>query len=163
MSCPAQRRPAAGRRWQSRTFHSRRTNWLAGCATFVEEEGVRIVGGCCGTTPAHIEAIAKAVADAKPAERSPEPEAAVSSLYQAVPYAAGQQLPDRRRALQHERLAQVQTPVRAEGDIEGLVEMASKQVPESHVLDVCVDYVGRDGAPDMEWVVTRFGSDVNCP
>jgi 5-methyltetrahydrofolate--homocysteine methyltransferase len=133
--------------------------WLK---TFVEEEGVRIVGGCCGTTPAHIEAIAKAVADAKPAERSPEPEAAASSLYQAVPYRQ-----DNSFLIVGERCntngSRKFKRLLAEGDIEGLVETALEQVPESHVLDVCVDYVGREGAPDMEWVVTRFANDVTLP
>lgn len=130
---------------------------------FVTDDGVNIVGGCCGTTPEHIRAVAEAVRDVTPAARTWEREAAVSSLYQEVPMRqdnsfliVGERC-NTNGSRKFKRLLE-------EGDIESMLEMADEQVKEgAHVIDVCVDFVGRDGVPDMETVVNRFGSDVNVP
>jgi 5-methyltetrahydrofolate--homocysteine methyltransferase len=130
---------------------------------FVVTDGVSLVGGCCGTTPEHLRAVVAAVRDLTPLARTPAPEPAVSSLYQSVGLRQdnsfliiGERC-NTNGSRQFKRLL-------AEGDIEGLVGMAVEQVQEgSHVLDVCVDYVGRDGVPDMHWVVDRFARDVTVP
>jgi 5-methyltetrahydrofolate--homocysteine methyltransferase len=55
-------------------------------------------------------------------------------------------------------------PLRAEGDVDALLEMASEQIHEgAHVLDVCVDSAGRDGVSDMALVMSRFASDLTAP
>ncbi len=134
--------------------------WLA---EFVTTDGVNLVGGCCGTTPAHLAAVVAAVGERTPARRAVTPEPAVSSLYQSVALRQegsfliiGERC-NTNGSKQFKRLL-------AEGDLEGLVGMAREQVQEgAHVLDVCVDYVGRDGVADMTRVVERFASEVTVP
>ena len=130
---------------------------------FVVKDGVNIVGGCCGTTPAHLAAVVRTLAGVRPAARQPQHEAAVSSLYQAVPLRQqtsfliiGERCNVNGSRQFKRRLL--------EGDLDGLVQSAQEQLQEgAHVLDVCVDCVGRDGVADMRRVVERFGSDVNAP
>lgn len=130
---------------------------------FVVEDGVNIVGGCCGTTPEHLKAVVAAVADLKPKRRQVLHEPSISSLYQAVPMRqetsfliVGERC-NTNGSRQFKRLL-------AADDIEDLVATANEQLQEgAHVLDVCVDYVGRDGVADMQRVIDRFGSDINAP
>ena len=86
----------------------------------------------------------------------------LSSLMTAVGRAAGQQLPDRGRADEHQRQSrQFKRLLQAE-DWDGLVSMARDEVREGSaiVLDVCVDFVGRDGVRDMREVVRRYVNSV---
>jgi 5-methyltetrahydrofolate--homocysteine methyltransferase len=130
---------------------------------FVVADGVNIVGGCCGTTPEHLKAVVAAVSGLKPKARAVVHEPCISSLYQAVPLRQetsfliiGERC-NTNGSRQFKRLL-------AEGDVEGLLAMANEQLAEgAHVLDVCVDFVGRDGVTDMHRVINRFGSDVNAP
>ncbi|HCX53501.1 MAG TPA: methionine synthase, partial [Synechococcus sp. UBA9887] len=131
---------------------------------FVEDLGVQVIGGCCGTTPAHISALSELSAELKPAERSrrsSEPSAA--SIYGITPYHQ-----DNSFLIIGERLnASGSRKVRellAEEDWDGLVSVARGQVKENaHVLDVNVDYVGRDGERDMHELVSRLVTNVNLP
>ena len=145
---------------------------------FVEDLGVQVIGGCCGTTPAHIAALAELSAELKPAQRTvrggleadaeaPRPalqyEPAASSIYGVTPY-----LQDNSFLIIGERLnASGSKKVRellAEEDWDGLVSVARGQVKENaHVLDVNVDYVGRDGEADMHALVSRLVTNVNLP
>jgi len=130
---------------------------------FVAVDGVNLVGGCCGTTPEHLAAVVKAVRRLRPGRRDVSHEPAVSSLYQAVPVRQetsfliiGERC-NTNGSRQFKRLL-------IEGDDDGLVAMAREQVQEgAHVLDVCVDCVGRDGVRDMERVVRRLASEVTAP
>jgi 5-methyltetrahydrofolate--homocysteine methyltransferase len=130
---------------------------------FVEVDGVNIVGGCCGTTPEHMRAVVDAISQLGPKPRQVASEPCVTSLYQATPVRQ-----DTSFLIVGERCntngSRKFKRLLAEGDIDRLVEMAEEQIGEgAHVLDVCVDCVGRDGAADMHTVVNRFGSDVNAP
>jgi 5-methyltetrahydrofolate--homocysteine methyltransferase len=146
---------------------------------FVEDLGVQVIGGCCGTTPAHIGALAELAAELKPATRhvrtpelrqsaeDPRPaltyEPAAASLYGTTPY-----LQDNSFLIIGERLnASGSKKVRdllAVEDWDGLVAVARGQVKENaHVLDVNVDYVGRDGERDMRELVSRLVTNVNLP
>ena len=146
---------------------------------FVEDLGVQVIGGCCGTTPAHIGALAELAAEFKPAQRrvrtpelrqsseDPRPalayEPSASSIYGTTPY-----LQDNSFLIIGERLnASGSKKVRellAEEDWDGLVAVARGQVKENaHVLDVNVDYVGRDGEHDMRELVSRLVTNVNLP
>lgn len=140
---------------------------------FVEVDGVNIVGGCCGTTPAHLAAVVRALRQpggsaAEHAQLRPRKpttaEASVSSIYQSVPLRQ-----DNSFLIVGERCntngSRAFKRMLAEGDLDGLVHMAVEQVKEegAHVLDVCVDYVGREGAPDMHKVVDRFAREVTAP
>ncbi len=130
---------------------------------FVEEDGVSLVGGCCGTTPEHLAAVVEAVRGLRPAVRRPATQPSVSSIYQPVTLRQ-----DNSFLIVGERCntngSKKFRDLMVAGDLEGLVDMAREQVREgAHVLDVCVDYVGRDGVPDMDGVVARLARDVTAP
>ena len=117
--------------------------------TFIGEYGARIVGGCCGTTPEHIAAVVEGIAGVVPATRDPQPEEAVSSLFVSVPYeqdASFLIVGERANANGSRRFKRLL----AEENWEEMANVIRDQAKEgAHVVDVCVDYVGRDGAPDM--------------
>ena len=140
---------------------------------FVEDLGVQVIGGCCGTTPAHIKALSEISSELSPAVRDVRThhlerqqlsyEPAASSIYGATPY-----FQDNSFLIIGERLnASGSKKVREllnEEDWDGLVAVARGQVKENaHVLDVNVDYVGRDGEKDMHELVTRVVTNVNLP
>ena len=140
---------------------------------FVEDLGVQVIGGCCGTTPSHIQALAELSEELKPAARQNrrshleraalgyEPSAA--SIYGATSYHQ-----DNSFLIIGERLnASGSKKVRDllnDEDWDGLVAVARGQVKENaHVLDVNVDYVGRDGERDMKELVSRVVTNINLP
>lgn len=130
---------------------------------FVADDGVNIVGGCCGTTPTHLEAVIDAVRGVTPKSRKTVHEPASSSLYQMAPHRQ-----DNSFLIVGERCntngSRAFKRLLEAGDIDGMVDVGTGQVKEgAHVLDVCVDYVGRDGVPDMELVVDRFAKDITVP
>ncbi len=133
---------------------------------FVDEDGVNLIGGCCGTTPQHMAAV-RAMLDAR-AEKAPVAREvtlipAVSSLYSSVPlrqenaiFAIG----ERANANGSKRFRELL----ADEDWDALVGIGRDQVREgSHALDVCVAYVGRPEASDMAEVITRFRGQVTVP
>jgi 5-methyltetrahydrofolate--homocysteine methyltransferase len=130
---------------------------------FVEEHGVNIVGGCCGTTPAHLKRVVEVIGCRAPAPRTPEHTPAASSLYVSVPFRQ-----DRSILIVGERTnangsKQFRERLLA-GDADGMVAVARDQVKEgAHVLDVCVDYVGRDGVADMGDLVGRLATQCTIP
>ena len=130
---------------------------------FVTDYGAALVGGCCGTTPEHIARVAERVAGRSPAPRSPESEPGVSSMYHHVPFRqdAGVLMVAERtnangsKAFREKMLA---------GDFGGCVEIARDQTRSgSHLLDLCVDYVGRDGSVDMREIAGRFATASTLP
>lgn len=130
---------------------------------FIVKDGVSLVGGCCGTTPEHLRAVVEAVRGLQPGRRTVTHEPASSSLYQSQPHRQQNSF-----LIVGERCntngSRKFKELLAAGDIDGCAEMGREQVQEgAHVLDVCVDYVGRDGVPDMHNVVDRFAKDVTVP
>src|SRR5439155_6075461 len=130
---------------------------------FVTEYGANIVGGCCGTTHAHLKAVVDRVGGKKPAARSPQYLPAVSSLLSAQ-----ELLTEPRPLLVGERTntngSRKFKRHLEKDDWHGLVDMAREQEREgAHVLDVCVDYVGRDGVRDMKEVVKRYNEVLTKP
>ena len=142
---------------------------------FIAEYGVQIVGGCCGTRPAHIKALADAVEQTPLKKRSVRKNAvgeirsplsytpAAASIYSAQTY---QQ--DNSFLIVGERLnASGSRKVRKllnEDDWDGLLAIAKSQVKEgAHMLDVNVDYVGRDGERDMRELVSRLVKHTTLP
>ena len=130
---------------------------------FVREFGLNLVGGCCGTTPEHMRAVVNRLGNASPAPRTPEREDEVASLYQAVPLtqdatflAIGERTnANGSKAFRDALLA---------GDWDECVEIAKSQTRDgAHLLDVCVDYVGRDGVADATAVVSRLASASTLP
>ena len=130
---------------------------------FIKEYGLSLVGGCCGTTPAHLKAVVDRVGGKQLTKRNIELEPGVASLYQHVPLtqdntylAIGERTnANGSRAFRDAML---------EENWDECVEIAKKQVRDgAHLLDVSVDYVGRDGVKDMQEIVSRFASASTLP
>ena len=130
---------------------------------FATEYGAVLVGGCCGTTPEHIRTVAQRLTGVAPARREPAVDAGVSSMYHHVPFAqdAGVLMVGERtnangsKAFREAMLA---------ADFHKCVEIAREQARDgSHLLDLCVDYVGRDGADDMRQLAGRFATASTLP
>jgi 5-methyltetrahydrofolate--homocysteine methyltransferase len=132
-------------------------------ASFVREFGVSLVGGCCGTTPEHIRQAVAAVRDLRPARRRPRPEPGAASLYQSVPFrqdAGVLMIGERTNANGSKAFREAMLA----GRWDDCVEIARAQIRDgAHVLDVCVDYVGRDGAADMREAAGRFATASTLP
>ena len=130
---------------------------------FVTELGVRVVGGCCGTTPDHLERVVKRCGEETPKERSPLAVPSVASTYSPVPLAQDTSyliIGERTNANGSKKFRDAML----DGDWDGCVQMAREQIAEgSHVLDVCVDYVGRNGVTDMHEVASRFANMAAAP
>jgi 5-methyltetrahydrofolate--homocysteine methyltransferase len=130
---------------------------------FTREFGLSLVGGCCGTTPEHIAALADRVAGRPVARRRPRPEPGVASLYQHVPFrqdTAFLSIGERTNANGSKAFREAML----EGRYEDCVQIARTQTRDgAHLLDVCVDYVGRDGVADMREVVGRLATAATLP
>ncbi|MFJ9539449.1 methionine synthase [Streptomyces sp. NPDC101225] len=131
--------------------------------TFVRDYGLSLVGGCCGTTPEHLRQLVERVRAATPTERRPQPEPGAASLYQTVPFrqdTAYLAIGERTNANGSKKFREAML----EGRWDDCVEMAREQIREgAHMLDLCVDYVGRDGVADMEELAGRFATASTLP
>jgi 5-methyltetrahydrofolate--homocysteine methyltransferase len=130
---------------------------------FVDDYGISLVGGCCGTTPEHLAAVVGKVSGKAITSRVPELDPGASSLYQYVPFrqdktylAIGERTnANGSRAFRDALLAE---------DWEKCVEIARDQIRDgAHMLDLSVDYVGRDGAADMSQLASRFATASTLP
>ena len=135
-------------------------DWLQ---RFVEEDGLSLVGGCCGTTPEHIAALRKTIGDRAPKQRTPSLPPQVTSIYSAVDL-----VQDNSILLIGERSNSNGSKKFREhllaGEVDGMVQMGRDQVREgSHVLDVCTAYVGRDEVADMSELIQRYRTEVSVP
>jgi len=129
----------------------------------VHDLGIGIVGGCCGTTPEHLRRVVEAVAHLEAPRRHPVVEPSVTSLYSPVTLAQ-----DRSFLIIGERTnangSKAFRDAMLAADWDTCTKMATEQVREgAHVLDLCVDYVGRDGAADMDELARRFATQVSVP
>jgi 5-methyltetrahydrofolate--homocysteine methyltransferase len=130
---------------------------------FARDLGVSIVGGCCGTTPAHIKAVVEAVKDLKPLRREVPQTPACSSLYIQQPYRQDTSFLIVGERVNASGSKKMRETLKAE-DWDGLVSLAREQEREgAHVLDVNVDYVGRDGVRDMHELASRLVTNVRVP
>lgn len=130
---------------------------------FVKEFGVSIVGGCCGTTPEHLKAVADRVRGLKPKKRNVRRDPGCASLYSAVSYAqkpAPLLVGERTNANGSKKFKEL---LQRE-DFDGMISMGREAVKEgAHVIDVSVAFVGRDEKKDMAEVVSRFNQQVPLP
>ncbi|WP_405857694.1 methionine synthase [Streptomyces sp. NBC_01515] len=130
---------------------------------FVRDYGLNLVGGCCGTTPEHLRQLVERVREASPTERHPQPEPGAASLYQTVPFrqdTAYMAIGERTNANGSKKFREAML----DGRWDDCVEMARDQIREgAHMLDLCVDYVGRDGVADMEELAGRFATASTLP
>ena len=130
---------------------------------FVTDYGISLVGGCCGTTPAHMASVVAKLSQRKISTRTPGLDPGASSLYQYVPFrqdktylAIGERTnANGSRAFRDALLNE---------DWEKCVEIARDQIRDgAHMLDLSVDYVGRDGAADMSQIAARFATASTLP
>jgi 5-methyltetrahydrofolate--homocysteine methyltransferase len=137
---------------------------------FATEFGLSLVGGCCGTTPEHVAMLVERLGvtpdrphGVAPLPRSPRPEPGVASLYSHVPFrqdtaflAIGERTnANGSKAFRDALLAE---------DFSGCVDIARSQTRDgAHLLDVCIDYVGRDGVADMREIAGRFATAATLP
>ncbi|MFF8377512.1 methionine synthase [Streptomyces sp. NPDC015661] len=130
---------------------------------FVRDYGLSLVGGCCGSTPEHLRQVVERVQGLTPPERSPRPEPGAASLYQTVPFRQDTSylaIGERTNANGSKKFREAML----EGRWDDCVEMARDQIREgAHMLDLCVDYVGRDGVADMEELAGRFATASTLP
>ena len=131
--------------------------------TFTREYGLSLVGGCCGTTPEHLRQLVDRVRGRELTHRRPRPEPGVASLYQAVSFrqdTAYMSIGERTnangsRAFRDAMLAE---------NWDECVEIAREQTRDgAHLLDLCIDYVGRDGEADMRTLAGRFATASTLP
>ncbi|WP_343074403.1 methionine synthase [Phytoactinopolyspora limicola] len=132
-------------------------------AGFVTDFGTRMVGGCCGTTPEHLRHVVEAVSGLVASERAPRSEAAVSSVYQSVPFrqdASVLMVGERSNATGSKAFREAMVEERWED----CVEIARAQTREgAHLIDLNVDYVGRDGVADMDELASRLATASTLP
>ena len=142
---------------------------------FIEDLGIQVIGGCCGTTPAHISALVEVARELKPAHREVrqphqylerpllKAESAAASLYGTTSYEQENSfliIGERLNASGSKKVRDLLN----EENWDGLIGVARSQVKENaHILDVNVDYVGRDGEADMHELVSRLVTNVNLP
>ncbi|MGW7064504.1 methionine synthase [Streptomyces sp. NPDC054904] len=131
--------------------------------TFVREYGLSLVGGCCGTTPEHLRQVVERVRGRAVTERSPQPEPGAASLYQTVSFrqdTSYMAIGERTNANGSKKFREAMLEARWDD----CVEMARDQIREgAHMLDLCVDYVGRDGVADMRELAGRFATASTLP
>ncbi|MFZ4063453.1 MAG: methionine synthase [Candidatus Nanopelagicaceae bacterium] len=130
---------------------------------FVESYGLTLIGGCCGTTPEHLKAVVDKLDRHAIVKRKVAREIGASSLYQFVPFrqdltymAIGERAnANGSRAFRDALLEQ---------DWQSCIEIARDQIRDgAHMLDLSVDYVGRDGVADMNELASRLATSSTLP
>src|ERR1700685_4110031 len=131
---------------------------------FVQDYGIRIVGGCCGTTPEHLKAVGDAVSGVEPAKRDVKPTAAASSAYTSVPL----DLDPKPLVVAEEmntttRVEHFRNLVR-DKKYDDILALAKKVVAEgSHMLDLCCAIVGEDEKEYITSILERVATRVPAP
>jgi 5-methyltetrahydrofolate--homocysteine methyltransferase len=131
---------------------------------FVQDYGVRIVGGCCGTTPEHLKAVVDAVSGVEPAKREVKPFAAASSAYTSVPL----DLDPKPLIVAEEmntttRVEHFRTLVRSQ-KYDDILALAKKLVNDgSHMLDLCCAIVGEDEKGYITSILEKIATRVPAP
>jgi 5-methyltetrahydrofolate--homocysteine methyltransferase len=130
---------------------------------FASDFGVNVVGGCCGTTPAHLRRVVEAMQQITPKQRNPKLVPAASSIYMQQPYVQDASfliIGERVNASGSKKMRDLLNA----GDWDGLVALGKEQEREgAHILDVNVDFVGRDGEADMHELASRLVTNVKIP
>jgi 5-methyltetrahydrofolate--homocysteine methyltransferase len=131
---------------------------------FITEYGISVVGGCCGTTPAHIKALAEAVQGLTPVPRNVKLQSIASSAFSSVPLEIdGQPVIVAEEMNTTTRVAHFKEMVRS-GDYDGIFTMAKRLVAEgSQMLDICCAVVGEDEKAYMNAVMEKVATRVPAP
>jgi len=132
-------------------------------ATFVDDYKITLIGGCCGTTPEHMSAVVARLDRRQVSARTSHADPGSSSLYQYVPFrqdntflAIGERTnANGSRAFRDALISE---------NWETCVEIARDQIRDgAHILDLSIDYVGRDGVADMREIAGRFATASTLP
>ena len=131
---------------------------------FVKDYGVRIVGGCCGTTPEHLKAVVEAVSGVEPAARDVKPISAASSAYTSVPLdlepkplIVAEEMNTTTRVDHFRKLVQAKK-------YDDILRLAKKLANEgSHLLDLCCAIVGEDEKGYISAILERIATRVPAP
>jgi len=130
---------------------------------FVRDFGVNIVGGCCGTTPEHLRQVIERVGGMSPKSRDGKLAPSASSIYFQQPYTQDASFLIVGERVNASGSKKMRDLLDAE-DWDGLVNLAKSQEKEgAHILDVNVDFVGRDGVADMHTLAARLATAVKIP
>ncbi|HEU0130730.1 MAG TPA: methionine synthase [Mycobacteriales bacterium] len=131
--------------------------------TFTREYGLALVGGCCGTTPEHLRLVVDRVRGRELAPRRPRHESGAASLYQHVPFRQDTSfmvIGERTNANGSKAFREAMLEERWDD----CVEILRSQVRDgAHMIDLCIDYVGRDGVRDMTELASRFATASTLP
>ncbi|MBA2621814.1 MAG: homocysteine S-methyltransferase family protein, partial [Acidobacteria bacterium] len=130
---------------------------------FAQDFGANIVGGCCGTTPEHLRLVVEQVERLSPKQRNANLVPSASSIFIQQPY-----MQDNSFLIVGERVnasgSKKMRDLLEREDWDGLVSLAKEQEREgAHILDVNVDFVGRNGEKDMHELVSRLVTNVKIP
>lgn len=130
---------------------------------FVQDFGVNIVGGCCGTTREHIKELVNSVGNLTPVKREWSFNPSVSSMFQSIPLKI-----DLPPILVGERMnangSKFFREMLLKEDFDGMIQLAKRQFSEgAHILDVSVAYVGRNESQDLTELVKRYNTQVIAP
>src|SRR6266852_2088388 len=131
---------------------------------FVQDYGVRVVGGCCGTTPAHLKAVVDAVAGVEPARREVKRVGAASSAYTSVPLdlepkplIVAEEMNSTTRVEHFRRLVQGKK-------YDDILALAKRLANEgSHMLDLCCAIVGEDEKGYISNILEKVATRVPAP
>ncbi len=130
---------------------------------FTRDYGLSLVGGCCGTTPEHLRQVVERVRGREVTPRQPQPEPGAASLYSGVPFRQDTSylsIGERTNANGSKAFRTAMLEQRWDD----CVEIARDQTRDgAHLLDLCVDYVGRDGVADMSELAFRFATASTLP
>ena len=130
---------------------------------FVTDFGVSVIGGCCGTTAEHLAAVVERCRDLQPKNRSPEIQPGAASIYSFTPFEQDTSFLIIGEKTNANGSRKFRDAMLAE-DWESCTQIAKDQIRESaHLLDVCVDYVGRDGVADMDELASRLATQSSVP
>ncbi len=130
---------------------------------FARDFGANIVGGCCGTTPEHLRQVIERVDGMSPKERNAKLAPSASSIYFQQPYTQDASFLIVGERVNASGSKKMRDLLDAE-DWDGLVNLAKSQEKEgAHILDVNVDFVGRDGVADMHTLAARLATAVKIP
>ncbi len=130
---------------------------------FAKDFGANIVGGCCGTSPEHLRQVIERVGGMSPKERNAKLIPSASSIYFQQPYTQDASFLIVGERVNASGSKKMRDLLDAE-DWDGLVNLAKSQEKEgAHILDVNVDFVGRDGVADMHELASRLATSVKIP
>ncbi len=130
---------------------------------FIENYGIEVVGGCCGTTDLHLKHVVDMVRKTRRPIRKPVIEPGAASLYSFVPYEQESSVllvGERTNANGSKQFREAML----NQDYETISSMTKTQIAEgAHMIDVCVDYTGKDGTLDMANIISRLTTQSTVP